>query len=64
MTKQAMIYYYLDDNTRIVYWTETEQEDRHDLILLGQSDNQNKKMALALMTKDQPDPSNWRLREL
>jgi len=64
MTKHPEIYYYYDDDTRTVFWTETETEDRPDLIFLGSSENPNKKMAVAAFTYKDEKPWGHRIREL
>lgn len=65
MSKQApMIYYYMDDHTRTIFWSEELQEDRPDLIYLDASPNQNKKMAAAAITRRDPRPSGYKIRPL
>lgn len=64
MTKHPEIYYYFSEESSIIYWTDTEQEDRHDLILLGSSTNPNKKMAISVFTHKLPQPDGWTLRPL
>lgn len=63
-TKQVEIYYYYDDHTRTVFWSETETEDRPDLIFLGSSVNPNKRMAVAAFTHKMDKPWGWKIREL
>ena len=62
------IFYLYDDKTRIVYWTDQEPDPENirypELILLGQSPNPNKRMAMAVFTHKLDDPTNWRLRPL
>jgi len=54
-------YYSYDDLTKIVYWS-TYLPDRPELIYLGTSDNQNKRMAVQALFKNKE--SGFRLREL
>lgn len=64
MTEQIQIYYYYDDLTRIVYWSEEENEERPDLFFLGSSLNPNKKMAVAAFTYKMEKPWGHRIEPL
>ena len=44
-------YYYMNDETRTIYYSETDLEDsRPDLVFIGMSQNPNHKMAVAVFT--------------
>lgn len=64
MTEQVQIFYYYDDLTRIVYWSEKENEERPDLFFLGSSLNPNKKMAVAAFTHKMEKPWGHRIEPL
>lgn len=61
--KQVEIYYYLDENTRTVFWSETESEIDY-LEFLGSSMNPNKRMAVARMTQKSLVPSGYTIKPL
>lgn len=44
-------FYYLDDQTRFIYWSEELVEDRPDLIFLGSSLNPDKKAVATVFIK-------------
>lgn len=64
MTKHPEWYYYQDDHTRTIFYTDTEQEDRHDLIFVGSSVNPNHKMAVAVMVQNDLIPMGFKIRPL
>jgi hypothetical protein len=55
-------YYSYDDATKIIYWSTYFPEDRPELIYLGISDNENKRMAAQVLFNNRG--SGFRLREL
>lgn len=57
-------FYYYDDETRTVFWSEKEIEDRPDLIFIGSSVNPNKKMAIAAFTYTDEKPWGHRINKL
>lgn len=58
------IYYYYDDDTRTVFWSETEVSDRPDLVFINSSTNPNKKMAVATFTQMSMKPMGWKIKQL
>lgn len=56
------IFYTYNDQTKIIYWSTFMPEDRNDLIFIGSSDNENKKMAAQALFNNRD--SGFRLREL
>lgn len=64
MTKQVQRYYYFDEDTRTVFHSETEQEDRHDLMFLGSSLNPNIRMTVAVMIKSLDQEFGYKIKEL
>ncbi len=57
-------YYYLDDHSKTVFYTLDEQENRHDLIFVGMSQNPNPKMAVAVFTHKDRLPGGYKIRPL
>ena len=57
-------YYYIDDNTQTIFYSETEQEDRHDLIYVGMSKNPNPKIAVAMFTQHDSIPRGYKIRPI
>ncbi|CBW47011.1 hypothetical protein [Roseovarius Plymouth podovirus 1] len=58
-------YYYLDDHTRTVFYTETELgEDRPDLVFVGMSQNPNPRMAVALFVQKDLSPQGYKIKAL
>lgn len=56
------IYYYHQEGTNIVWWSET-MINTFDFVYLGSSDNPNKKMVLATFTQNFPARSGWKLQQ-
>ena len=59
-----IIYYYMNEDTRVVFWYSAIVEDRPDLIFLGSSRNPNKKMAVAAFVKGSDREFGYTLQEL
>lgn len=57
-------YYYMDDHTRTIFYTPIEQEDRHDLIFMGMSQNPDPRMPVAVWTQDDPTPRGYKIKPL
>lgn len=64
MTKQIQIYYYFQEATRTVFWSDELVEDRPDLMFMGSSLNPNKKMTVAVMAQDLDQVHGYKIREL
>lgn len=64
MTKQIQTYYYLDDHTRTILYSETETDDRPDLIFLGSSMNQNHRMTATVLVKEFTQPIGFKMKPL
>ena len=55
-------YYYMNDHTKIIYYSETELEAEHqDLIFIGMSQNPNPKMAVAVFVQGDLVPKGYRI---
>lgn len=51
-TTQEYRYYYMDDQTRTIFYSDTDvSEERPDLVFVGMSQNPNPKMAVAVFTQ-------------
>ena len=58
-------YYYLDDHTRTIFYSETDVgEDRPDLIFAGMSQNPNPKMAVAVMVQGDLNKQGYKIKAL
>ena len=57
-------YYYLDDHTRTIFYSDTEQEDRPDLVFVGMSQNPNPRMAAAVFTQKDIIPQGYKVKAL
>jgi len=57
-------YYFYNDATKIVWYSDFMPEDRNDLIYIGTSDNPNHTMAASVFMKDMIDPVGYTLQEL
>ena len=58
-------YYYMDDHTRTIFYTEEELgEDRPDLILFGQSKNPNPRMAVSVMVQHDINRQGYKIKPL
>lgn len=58
-------YYYMDDHTRTIYYTETElNENRPDLIFLGMSKNPDPRMAVAVFMQKHLLLGGYKIRPL
>lgn len=57
-------YYYIDDTTQTIFYSETEQEDRYDLIYVGMSKNPNPKIAVAMFTQQDSIPRGYKIRPI
>lgn len=58
-------YYYMDDHTRTIFYTETElDEERPDLVFVGMSQNPNPKMAVAVFMQKELLPRGYKIRPL
>ena len=57
-------YYFLDDKTKIVYYSNIFLIDRPELIYVGTSDNPKPKMAMAAFLADGKVNSGFKLREV
>jgi len=57
-------YYYIDEYTRTIFHSKTEQKDRYDLIYLGMSKNPNPKMAVAVFVQKELLPKGYKIRSL
>jgi len=64
MTKQDYRYYYMDDLTRVIFYSDIELLDRPDLIFVGMSQNPNPKMAVAIFVQDEKVPMGYKIRPL
>lgn len=64
MTKQLEIYYYYEDHTRTIFWSETFDENLTQFIFLGSSMNPNKRMAVAAFTHKMGNPKGWKIKQL
>jgi len=64
MNQQQEIYYFCMDNSRIIFWSEILIENRPDLIFLGSSLNPNKKMAVAVFTKNSEYNQGYQIKPL
>lgn len=65
MSELPYRYYYLDDHTRTIFYTEQELgEDRPDLILFGQSQNPNPRMAVAVMIQGDLNRQGYKIKPL
>ena len=61
---QTEFYYYFDEPTRTVFWSEELVEDRPDLMFMGSSMNPNKRMTVAVMVQDMDITFNYKIKEL
>lgn len=64
MTKHSETYYYFDDHTRTVYYSDELVEDRPDLMFLGSSMNPNMKMTVSVMIQDMSLPFGYKIKPL
>ena len=64
MTKQVEIYYYFDEMSRTVFWTEELTDNVPDLMFLGSSLNPNKKMAVAAFVKGSDQEYGYKIKPL
>lgn len=62
--QQVEVYYFYDDFTRTIFWSETLVDDRPDLIYLGSSKNPNKKHVAATFVQGTYKESGWKLEQL
>ena len=65
MTKQDYRYYYMDDHTRTIFYSDTDvSEDRPDLVFMGMSQNPNPKMAVAVFTQHDLNKQGYKIKPL
>jgi len=66
MTKQVEIYYLLNEQSSIVFWTDDESKMEHapDLIFLGSSMNPNKRMAVSSFMRGTNKTYGYSIRKL
>lgn len=65
MTKQDYRYYYMDDHTRTIFYSDTDvSEDRLDLVFIGMSQNPNPKMAAAVFTQKDLNTQGYKIKPL
>lgn len=58
-------FFYLEDTSSTIFWSETEHEDRPDLIFLGSSMNPNIRMTASVMAKSQLNrQDSWKVKPL
>ena len=63
MTSLPEFYYYYDELSSIIYWTETQNETGN-LEFLGSSVNPNKKMAVSSFTQTMDKQQGFKIIEL
>lgn len=61
---QTYRHYFLEDATKIIWYTETMPEDRFDLIHIGQSNNPNPKAAAAFFMQQGKVNTGFSLQNL
>lgn len=59
MSDLTEYFYFHDEGTRTIYWSEHMQDNQTDLIFLGSSFNPNKKMAVTVLLKAQNFPRQY-----
>ncbi|AGH07424.1 hypothetical protein SUFG_00057 [Sulfitobacter phage phiCB2047-B] len=62
--QQVHVYYFYEEFTRTIFWSETLVDDRPDLIYLGSSANPNKKHAAATFVQKSGKPDGWKIEPL
>jgi hypothetical protein len=61
MTKQEQTYFYFDEPTRTVFYSNELVEDRPDLMFLGSSMNPNHKMTVSVMVQNMDIDYNYKI---
>lgn len=66
MTKQAEIYYLLDEKSSTVFWTDNEEklDMVPDLIFIGSSLNPNKRMAVSAFMRGTNRTYGYKIKDL
>lgn len=55
-------YYYMNDETRTIYYSETELGAEHqDLVFIGMSQNPNPKMAVSVFVQNDLIPMGYKI---